>query len=50
MRNLLDESVPIAVLVVLAKSNRMQDLELAVPAIHSTLQQVLPRALCKVSA
>jgi predicted nuclease of predicted toxin-antitoxin system len=44
------EALPIAVLVVLAKSNRMDDLALVVPAILKALEELEPRTLRRVAA
>ena len=43
-------ALPIAVLIVLARSNRMEDMAPAVPAIHTTLSELQPRSICKVAA
>jgi hypothetical protein len=44
------ESLPVAILVVRAKSNRMEDLALAVPAVLRALDEMPPRTLRKVAA
>ena len=43
-------TLPVAILVVLARSNRMEDLARAVPAILQALEEVPPRTLRKVAA
>jgi hypothetical protein len=43
-------TLPVAILVVLASSNRIEDLALAVPAILGALAQLPPRTLRKVAA
>jgi len=51
MRILLDESVlekPVAILVVRAKTNRLDDLAQAVPLILSALAEMSPRTLRRV--
>ena len=42
-------ALPVSILVVLARSNRMEHLSLAVPLILETLQQMLPRTLRKIA-
>jgi predicted nuclease of predicted toxin-antitoxin system len=42
--------LPIAVLVVLARSNRVEDLTRAIPAVLDELRQLPPRAFRKVTA
>jgi hypothetical protein len=44
------ETLPIAILVVRAKSNRMEDLAVAVPAILNALAELQPRSLTRVAA
>lgn len=44
------DDLPIAVLIVLAKSNRLEDLALAIPVILGALAQLPPRTLRKVAA
>ncbi|MCA0239691.1 MAG: DUF5615 family PIN-like protein [Proteobacteria bacterium] len=44
------DTLPVAVLIVLARSNRMQDLALTVPAILKALDELQPRTLHRVSA
>ena len=44
------ETLPVAILVVLSKSNRMEDLALAVPAIMNALNELQPCTLCRVAA
>lgn len=41
-------TLPIAVLIVLARSNRIKDLTPAVPTILAALADLRPRTLCKV--
>jgi predicted nuclease of predicted toxin-antitoxin system len=43
-------TLPVAILIVLARSNRIEDLALAVPAILEALAQLAPRTLRKVGA
>ena len=43
-------ALPVSILVVLARSNRMEQLSLAVPLILETLQQMPPRTLRKITA
>ena len=43
-------ALPVSILVVLARSKRMEHLSLAVPLIPETLQQVPPRTLRKIEA
>ena len=43
------QTLPIAVLIVLAKSNRMKDLAMAIPEVLAALQTVAPRTLQKVA-
>ena len=43
-------TLPVAILVVLARSNRMQDLASAEPAILAALAELPPRTLCKIAA
>jgi hypothetical protein len=43
-------TLPIAILVVRAKSNRMEDLAIAVPAILSALVNLQPCTLTRVAA
>ncbi len=43
-------TLPIAVLIVLSRSNRMQDMTPAVPAILMALGELKPRSICKVAA
>ena len=42
--------LPIAVLIVLARSNRMEDMAPAVPAILTALSELQPRSIRKVAA
>ena len=42
--------LPIAVLIVLARSNRMEDMAPAVPAILTALSELQPRSIRKVGA
>jgi predicted nuclease of predicted toxin-antitoxin system len=44
------EVLPVAILVVLSKSNRMEDLALAVPAILKALNELQPCTLRRVAA
>lgn len=44
------DTLPVAVLIVLARSNRMQDLALTVPAILKALGELQPRTVCRVAA
>jgi len=43
-------SLPVAILIVLARSNRIEDLSAAVPAILAALAELPPRTLRKVAA
>ncbi len=43
-------TLPVAVLIVLARSNRIEDLESAVPVILAALAALPPRTLRKVAA
>ena len=43
-------TLPIAVLIVLARSNRMEDMAPAVPTILAALSELLPRTIRKVAA
>ena len=43
------QTLPIAVLIVLAKSNRMKDLAMAIPEVLAALQILAPRTLQKVA-
>ena len=43
-------ALPIAVLIVLARSNRMEDMAPAVPAILTALSELQPRSIRKVAA
>lgn len=43
-------ALPIAVLIVLARSNRMEDMAPAVPAILTALSELPPRSIRKVTA
>jgi predicted nuclease of predicted toxin-antitoxin system len=43
-------ALPMAILVVLAKSNRLEDLTLAVPTVLKALDELPPRTLRKVAA
>ena len=42
-------ALPVSILVVLARSNRMEHLSLAVPLILETLPQMTPRTLRKIA-
>lgn len=44
------ETLPIAILIVLAKSNRIDDLARAVPVILGALAELPPRTLRKIAA
>lgn len=44
------DHLPIAILIVLAKSNRLEDLARAIPVILGALAQLPPRTLRKVAA
>jgi len=44
------DTLPVAILVVRAKSNRMEDLGRAVPSILAALEELPPRTLRKLSA
>ena len=44
------DALPVAILVVRAKSNRMEDLGRAIPAILAALEEMPPRTLRKVAA
>ena len=43
------QTLPIAVLIVLARSNRMEDLATTIPAVLAALQTLAPRTLQKVA-
>ena len=43
-------ALPVAILIVLARSNRIEDLAPAVPSILAALAKLPPRTLCKVAA
>ena len=43
-------TLPVAILIVLARSNRIEDLAPAVPVILEALDQLMPRTLRKISA
>jgi hypothetical protein len=43
-------TLPIAVLIVLSRSNRMEDMAPAVPAILEALSELQPRAIRKLAA
>ena len=43
-------SLPVSILIVLGRSNRIEDLACAVPAILSALAELQPRTLRKVAA
>jgi len=43
-------TLPVAILVVRAKSNRLEDLALAVPASLSALEDLPPRTITRVAA
>ena len=43
-------TLPVAILIVLARSNRIEDMAAAVPAILRALEQHMPRTLRKISA
>ena len=43
-------TLPVSILIVLARSNRIEDLTVAVPAILSSLAELPPRTLRKVAA
>lgn len=42
-------ALPVAILIVIARSNRIEDLAVAVPAILAALAELPPRTLCKVA-
>ena len=42
-------ALPLAIIIVLAKSNRLQDMADAVPAILAALAELAPRSLTKVN-
>ena len=42
-------TLPVAILIVLARSNRLEDMAAAVPAILSALAELKPRTLRKVA-
>lgn len=44
------DKLPVEVLIVLARSNRMEDLTVAVPAILKALEEMKPRTFCRVAA
>jgi predicted nuclease of predicted toxin-antitoxin system len=44
------DTLPVAILIVLARSNRIEDLAAAVPATLSALAELKPRTLRKVAA
>ncbi len=43
-------SLPVAILIVLARSNRIEDMAPAVPAILAALNELPPRTLRKIAA
>ena len=43
-------TLPIAILIVLAKSNRIEDLASAVPKVLQALQELPPRTIRKIAA
>ena len=43
-------TLPVAILIVLARSNRIEDMAAAVPAILSALEEHMPGTLRKISA
>jgi predicted nuclease of predicted toxin-antitoxin system len=43
-------TLPVSILIVLAKSNRIEDLALAVPRILKNLEEMKPRTLLKITA
>ena len=43
-------TLPVAILIVLARSNRMEDLVPAVPAVLAALAELPPRTLRKIAA
>ena len=43
-------ALPVSVLIVLARSNRIDDLALAIPAVLTALATLQPRTLHKISA
>ena len=43
-------TLPVAILIVLARSNRIEDLALAMPRILAALAELPPRTLRKVAA
>jgi hypothetical protein len=43
-------TLPVAILIVLARSNRIEDLAPAVPAILAALAELRPRTLKKIAA
>lgn len=43
-------SLPVSILIVLARSNRIEDLACAVPAVLAALAELQPRTLRKVAA
>jgi predicted nuclease of predicted toxin-antitoxin system len=43
-------TLPIAVLIVLARSNRMEDMAAAVPAVLAALGELQPRSIRRISA
>ena len=43
-------TLPVSILIVLARSNRIADLAVAVPAILAALAELPPRTLRKVAA
>ena len=44
------DTLPVAVLIVAARSNRLEDMARAVPVILEALEELLPRSLRMVSA
>ena len=44
------EALPVSILVVRSRSNRLEDLARAVPAILAALEDIPPRAFRKVAA
>ena len=43
-------ALPVSILIVLARSNRIEDLSAAIPAILSALAELPPRTLRKIAA
>jgi predicted nuclease of predicted toxin-antitoxin system len=43
------EALPVSILIVLAKSNRIEDLALSIPKVLAELPKIRPRSLLKIA-